>query len=404
MTGQRRAVAVVAAGEFTVTAGLTTVVPFLPFHLAELGAGPATRQLWAGVALVAPAAALMLAAPLWGWVGDRLGRRWMLVRALVGLGASLLAMALVTTPAAFVACRLAQGAFGGATDAAAAYLTSELAASQRGRALGYLHSATAAGAFTGPLAGGLLAGAYGYRVLFLSVAAAVLAAAAAAWRLLSERHEPQTMPARRPGFVGVSRLLRHPHTRACLLAGVAINIATYGLITLIGPHVEHIVGDTADATRWVGLLQAATWLVAVLGASWWGRWNDARSPVAGLGAAALACALAVGGQALLLPVPALLVLRVVQGASASAVVPSAYLAAGRLGAGGCEGSYVGSANSMLVGGQIAGGLLAGSVSGLLGIPTTITVLGGVAAVGGAGALGALAVSPRAARTEVVADD
>lgn len=393
MREHRRAIAVLAAGEFTVTAGLTTVVPFLPFHLAELGAGAGTRQLWTGVALVAPAAALLIASPLWGRVGDRLGRRWMIIRALVGLGASLFAMALVTTPAAFVACRLAQGAFGGATDAAAAYLSAQLPSEQRGRALGRLHGATAAGAVAGPLAGGLLAASYGYRALFLLVAASVLAAALVAWLFLSEA-PPRGAGDRRGEALGLTRLLRHPATRACLLAGAAINVATYGLITVLAPQVEHVVGDTAEATRWVGVLQAATWTAAIVGAWWWGRRNDARSPVASLAPAAVGCAVAIGGQALAVPIGAFVALRLLQGASASAVVPSVYVAASQLGAGGREGAHVGSANSVLVGGQITGGLLAGAVAGVAGIAPTIAMLGAVAG------LGALASSARTPAPQV----
>lgn len=381
MRGHRRVVAVLAVGEFTVTAGLTIVVPFLPFHMAELGATPGTRPLWSGAALIAPAAALLVASPLWGWVGDRFGRRWMIIRALAGLGVSLMAMAVVTTPAAFVACRLAQGAFGGATDAAAAYLTARLPEGQQGRALGRLHAATAAGAVAGPLAGGFLAASYGYQALFLAVAAAVLAAAVVAGLVLSDTPRPAAASPRRDEALGLARLARHPTTRACLLTGAAMNIATYGLITVLAPQVEGIVGDTADATRWVGILQAITWVAALVGASWWGRQNDARSPVTSLGRAAVGCAVAVGAQALTVPVGAFVVLRLLQGASASAVVPSVYVAAGQLGAGGREGAHVGTANSVLVGGQIAGGLLAGSVASVTGVAPTIALLGAVAGFG-----------------------
>lgn len=395
MTGPRRAIGVLAAGEFTLTASLTTVVPFLPFHLAELGASPVTRQLWTGAALVAPAGALLIASPLWGRVGDRFGRRWMIVRSLAGVGVSLLAMGLVTTPAAFLACRLAQGALGGATDAAAAYLTAELAPEERGRALGRLHAATAAGAFAGPLAGGFLAAAYGYRAVFVSVAGGVLAAAVVAWLVLDEDAAPRARRERPAAFLGLPRLFRHPVTRACLLAGAATNIATYGLITVLAPQVQHIVGDTATATRWVGVLQAITWAAATVGASWWGRRNDARNPATSIRGGALGCAVAIGGQALAVPVGALVPLRLLQGVTASAVVPSVYLAASRLGAGGQEGSHVGTANSVLVGGQVAGGLLAGLVSSAAGIASTIALLAAVAG------FGALAASIRSRTPKVV---
>jgi MFS family permease len=73
-------------GQFANTSGLMILVPIMPFYLEQLGTrGTVQTQTWAGVAIAAPALALTFTTPLWGRLGDRIGRKWMVVRALLGL-------------------------------------------------------------------------------------------------------------------------------------------------------------------------------------------------------------------------------------------------------------------------------------------------------------------------------
>lgn len=98
------------SGQFFAIAGLTVMVPLLPFYLEQLGASdPQSVRFWTGLALAAPALSLGLASPFWGKLGDRWGRKWMVVRALFGLGLSLCGMALVQTPLQFFRLPTAPG-------------------------------------------------------------------------------------------------------------------------------------------------------------------------------------------------------------------------------------------------------------------------------------------------------
>ena len=64
--------------------------------------------LWAGAAVAAPALPLALVTPLWGRLGDRIGHRWMVVRALLGLAAAMGIMAIADTPVVFLLAPLLQ--------------------------------------------------------------------------------------------------------------------------------------------------------------------------------------------------------------------------------------------------------------------------------------------------------
>src|SRR5205823_11659925 len=85
-----------------------------------------------------------------GRVSDRYGRRPAL---LIGLGASTVAYAvfgLADSVWLLFASRLVQGAGGGTTGVAQAYVADTVEPKDRARALGWLSSATAAGVILGP--------------------------------------------------------------------------------------------------------------------------------------------------------------------------------------------------------------------------------------------------------------
>lgn len=367
MTAQgfsHRNLRVLWSGQLLAITGLTVVVPFLPFHMETLGATGAEAGLWSGLALAAPAVVLMVAAPLWGRLGDRIGRRWMMVRALGGLAVSLVLMGLASTPLQFLLCRLLQGACGGVVDAAAAFASAEAPSETRGRVLGSLQSATAMGSLAGPLLGGPLMDAWGLRPLLFSTGFMTGMSALASFWLLKESRQG-TLVALPPPVSGVLLgVLRSPRVRAFALAGLCAQAGAYGLVTVFAPHVRGLLADPGQAASWVGGLQAAAWAAGAVGAPWWGRRNDAGSVEFHFVAASLGCAASIALQGLALPVVWLLPLRVLQGFCFSALAQSVLLRLGREASAGHQGVQLGAANTFLTLGQVAGALLGALLAGL----------------------------------------
>jgi MFS family permease len=101
--------------------------------------------------------AQLMAAPFWGQLSDRYGRRPAL---LVGLGASAVAYVIfgfAETVWLLFASRLIQGAGGGTTAVAQAYVADTVPPADRARALGWLSAASSAGIMTGPVVGSVAA-------------------------------------------------------------------------------------------------------------------------------------------------------------------------------------------------------------------------------------------------------
>ncbi|WP_421989459.1 MFS transporter [Qipengyuania sp.] len=149
----------------------------LPAIRADLAASAAETQ-WAVNAFTLPLAALLM---LGGALGDRYGRRKLLVIGVVLFGLASLLCALVPTLPALIVGRAGQG-IGGALllPNSLALLNGAFSGKARGRAVGAWAAAGAASGALAPLAGGWLVENFGWPSIFwllipISVAAATLA-------------------------------------------------------------------------------------------------------------------------------------------------------------------------------------------------------------------------------------
>lgn len=379
---RRRAFAVLWGGQFTATAGLTVVVPLLPFYLVQLGTPEGDVPWWTGVSLAAPAVTQMISAPLWGVVSDRYGRKTMVVRAYAGLGLAVALMAVARTPEAFLMCRLLQGACGGVAGPTATYASSLAEPRRRGRALGGLFGATAAGAVLGPLAGSVLASQLGFDLVFEAVAGLLVLSSVSAVVLLRE----PVRTARTRGTVRrrmrdvARRLLRMPLGRNLLLAGLAAQAAIFALIVVFAIQVERVTGSVAAATVWVGVLHAMTWVASSAGGPWWGRRNDRHRAHRGFAVAAAICGLVIALQAIPASPEALVPLRVAQGFCFAGLAQSVLYVVSHLTSERQRGTGIGFATSVLDLGQIVGPLLGAAAVALLPTQGAFAAIGALLAV------------------------
>jgi MFS transporter, DHA1 family, multidrug resistance protein len=148
--------------------GFSIIFPFLPLYVDDLGTNTnISLEFWAGMVFSAQAITMMIASPIWGAVADRYGRKIMLERALFGGMIIITLMAFARTAEELVLLRAIQGLITGTVAAANALVASVAPRDRTGYAMGLIQVALWGGVALGPLIGGLMADAFGFRVPFL---------------------------------------------------------------------------------------------------------------------------------------------------------------------------------------------------------------------------------------------
>lgn len=270
----RRNLAVCLFGSFATVLAMTLILPFLPIYVEQLGVrGHAAVVQWSGAAFSATFLTAGLVAPLWGRLGDRFGRKPMLVRASLGMALIMSLMGLSTNIWQFVGLRLLAGAAGGYSSGATILVAVQAPKARAAWALGLLSSGVMAGNLLGPLAGGFLPPLIGVRATFWCAGALIFCAFLATALLVREApRAPQSAESRPPG--GWSDI---PHRRAVfamLATGFLLMVANMSIEPIITVYVEPLVQDPRRVTSVAGLVMAAAALGSILSASQLGRLAD----------------------------------------------------------------------------------------------------------------------------------
>jgi DHA1 family multidrug resistance protein-like MFS transporter len=159
---------------FSIT-GFGFVLPFLPYYIQELGVNdPDELRYWVGLISSAPSLFLGAMAPVWGFLADRLGRKLMMMRAMLGGSVLIVFMGVAQSAQMVFVFRAIQGLFAGTITASATLVAAGTPTKRLSYALGFLSSSTFIGMSMGPLVGGLLAEFIGFRLTFFAGAAIIL--------------------------------------------------------------------------------------------------------------------------------------------------------------------------------------------------------------------------------------
>jgi DHA1 family solute carrier family 18 vesicular amine transporter 1/2 len=140
------------------------VLPLTPFSPAGVTADEKLSALAGGYA-----AGVLLATPLFGYLGDRAGFRLTMIAGAALLGLATLVFAFAPNYETMLVGRLLQGAAAAATWTAGLAFLALRYAQDRARAMGYALMGSTAGSVLGPLLGGWLYGLSGYQIPFFAM-------------------------------------------------------------------------------------------------------------------------------------------------------------------------------------------------------------------------------------------
>jgi DHA1 family multidrug resistance protein-like MFS transporter len=302
------------AANFVTAVGIQSFLPFFPSLLEGLGlTDRAEIAVWAGLLYGAAPLSAAIMSPLWGSLGDRYGRKLMVLRSLAAIAVFVGLMAFARSPWLLLVLRLLQGTFSGFVAPSATLVSIAAPPGEQGRVAGSLQTATAAGSVVGPLIGGFAAARAGVDSVFVGVAvAAALACACVAWFA----REDATQRRAAEGRAGATKAVRDARrdladlwANTRLRDGLSIVFWAAFALGATSPilelHVRDLVEGTPErAAMLTSVLFSASALVNLLAMPAWGRHGDR----VGHGRALLVSAVVAGVSLAVQAVPVYVVL------------------------------------------------------------------------------------------------
>jgi multidrug resistance protein len=216
--------------------GLIIIYPLLPFYAEDLGADAAI----VGALIASFSVAQLIAAPVWGWLSDKYGRRPAILIGLLLSAVAYVIFAFASSLWLLFLSRVIQGLGGGTIGVVQAYVSDVSDTKDRAKTLGWLSAVTSLGAVIGPAIGSALVRFGGRHAPGLGSAALCILVSGFAWKFLAESRGTQTMEMaaagqQQSGGGAISRVLMNPHdpaTRLIWIYAIAIG-AFYGTTAIL---------------------------------------------------------------------------------------------------------------------------------------------------------------------------
>jgi DHA1 family multidrug resistance protein-like MFS transporter len=391
----QRNLIVTAAAEMVAVAGFMVILPFLPFYVQELGVTePREVALWSGLLFSASGVTMGIVAPIWGSLADRYGRKLMVERAMFAGALVLGSMGFVRNVQQLVILRAIQGFLTGTIPAATTLVAGSVPRRRSGYALGLLQMAIYLGASLGPLLGGVVADAFGYRAAFWVTAVLLFLAGLTVLFLVEEHFEPVA-----PKGNGLS---------GGLWQGLGLVLHSGGLLAVFGTRalvrlgdnimrpvmplfVQSLVPDAARVASLTGLVFGVKVGASALGAVTLGRAGDQVGHRRVLAGCAL-CVMALYGVQFFVTAPLhLLVLQGMLGLAMGGIVASISASLANLAPEGHQGAVYGLDTTAVAVARAVGPMTGAAITAGLGLRPNFLL---AAVIFGLAALGVTVLGPK----------
>lgn len=349
-------------------AGMSLVIPFLPLYIESLGMHQLPDiERWSGWVFSAQFVTSFIFQPIWGAYADKHGRKVMLLRAGFGMGVMTALMGLAAAPWQLLILRLINGVFSGFISMAVSLLASVTPDEHSGRALGTLQTGGIAGSLIGPLAGGALAEAIGYRSVFFLTGGLLLLASIIVMVFVHESVRPSGLRVKQKASLRSLRPL-YP----VFIASIVTQLGMMSIEPIVTVYAKTIYRG-AHLAIVAGLVVAASGIANLIGAPILGRLGDkfGQRKILILG---LTCA-AIGyiPQALAPNIGILLAGRVLLGLFIGGMIPSLNVLVKKLAPQNLQATAFGMNSSSLFLGNLIGPLIGSSVAASYGIKSVFYV-------------------------------
>jgi len=353
--------------------GFSSIFPFLPLYVQDLGAvSGLSIEMLSGLVFSGQALTMALAAPIWGSIADRYGRKLMVERALFGGAIILLLMAFARSAEELVILRALQGLITGTVAAANALVAAQAPRERAGYAMGLLTVSMGAGVALGPLIGGVIADVFSYSAAFYFTAALLFLAGLVVFFGIQETFtRPPEKSGKKNGFLSSWWSIMTARGVSAAYAMRFIGQLGGNMILPIAPlFIQSLMTETASVNTTTGMVVGVSSATTTASAIYMGRLGDR----IGHRRIIIFCSIAAGIFYVIqwrVTAPwQLLVLQALVGVAVGGIVPSISALLARFTYPGQEGAVFGLDNSITSGARSVAPMIGAAVAHAVSLRTT----------------------------------
>jgi DHA1 family multidrug resistance protein-like MFS transporter len=262
--------------------GFNLVWPFVPLMVRGLGVRE-NLETWIGYMLMVFYLVSFAVSPIWGGIADHYGRKLMVLRAMLGIGFSMLIIPFAETPLSFAALLMLIAVFNGFTPAGVSLLVANTPPGRIGSVVAMAQTGGLLGHALGPALGAMLIALFDHQhQVFWISAALMLSGGTLVAYFAGEVKQLAAGPWRARWVGGLRDLLVVPRIGLLYMLGFLFMIMWYGGVTVITVFVLQLLeargADAAEEAFWVGAAAMGMAVGTVIALPLWGRALDRIGP------------------------------------------------------------------------------------------------------------------------------
>lgn len=262
--------------------GFNLAWPFVPLMVRGLGVHD-NLETWVGNMLLVFYLISFTVSPVWGGIADHYGRKLMILRAMLGMGVSMLVIPLASTPLSFAGLFMLIAVFNGFTPAGVSLLVANTPPGRIGSVVALAQTGGLVGQTLGPALGGVLIALldHQHRVFWVS-AGLMLGGGVLVTLFVGEVKQLASGPWRTRWIGSLRELLVQPRMGLLYLLGFLFMVMWYGSVPVITVFVLQMLETQGAAPGqdvfWVGAAAMAMAVATVVALPLWGRALDRVGP------------------------------------------------------------------------------------------------------------------------------
>jgi MFS transporter, DHA1 family, multidrug resistance protein len=272
----RRNLIIMWFSNFFVSGSMTMVLPFLSLYIETFGNfSEKYVQQWSGWTFGITFVTAFLFSPIWGRIGDKFGRKKILIFSAFGMAFSIFMMGFVESVWQLFILRLFMGIFSGFISMSQAFISTQTPKDIAGRVLGTLQTGGITGSLVGPLLGGVLADSFGYSATFQGTSIAIFVSAILVM-LTTEYKMSDGKKGTKSSYTSkevLAHIVKNPLLLSVLLISTLIQIAHFSIQPILSLYVNEIHGHE-NLALYSGIAFSAAGLGNLMMARQWGKIAD----------------------------------------------------------------------------------------------------------------------------------